>query len=504
MRLFRRITSAFLAAALLSAALSVSASAASTGFTDVPSTNWAAASITRAARAGLVQGVTKTTFGLGRTMTRAAFTVILCRFFAWDMVSPSVGSFTDNRSKNAWYYSAVETACANGAVTKQSGTFRPNDAITREEMAVMLVRALGYTTLAGLDQGIACPFTDVESNTGYLTMAYYLGISSGTGAAAFSPEKTATREQAVVMLMRVYDQYLKKTPQKLGIAASADNLTALKGYTAVGISAKKLTVSGTLSTAMTDKDVTAVTAAVTAAGAKRLVHISGSAAALRNVKAAELVAAVNDGGYDGLMLDIAAVPAAQKESLTFLVTALNGALGSKLLYVVSDTPTSDGTAYGFDYAALAGQADKLILRTPAYQKAVNGFPTAPLEPLEEVYYALVALKRAGVSGGKLSLWLTTTGSVWTGSSAIGSVQASEIEALLGAASVSGRYSSRYAAAYLSRSVNGTRTVIWYNDGQSAAARVQLGAFLGVTSVCLSDLSSVANYADYSVVQGLSA
>ena len=40
-------------------------------------------------------------------------------------------------------YSAVETAYANGAITRQTDTFRPREPITREELAVMLVRAMG-------------------------------------------------------------------------------------------------------------------------------------------------------------------------------------------------------------------------------------------------------------------------------------------------------------------------------------------------------------------------
>ena len=52
------------------------------------------------------------------------------------MVTPEAGSYTDNQDKSAWYYSAVETAYANGAITRQTDTFRPREPITREELAV--------------------------------------------------------------------------------------------------------------------------------------------------------------------------------------------------------------------------------------------------------------------------------------------------------------------------------------------------------------------------------
>ena len=129
---------ALLCALLVTAALPAPAAAASTGFSDVPESHWAADSIRRAVDLGLFQGQTPTRFGLGAPMTRGAFVVALCRLFGWEMVTPEAGSYTDNQDKSAWYYSAVETAYANGAITRQTDTFRPREPITREELALTL------------------------------------------------------------------------------------------------------------------------------------------------------------------------------------------------------------------------------------------------------------------------------------------------------------------------------------------------------------------------------
>ena len=142
-RRLQRFCSCVLLCALLTEGLPPPAAAAPTGFTDVPATHWAAESISRAVDLGLFQGQTATRFGLGAPMTRGAFTVALCRLFGWEMVTPEAGSYEDNQDPDAWYYSAVETAYANGAITSQGDTFRPQDPITREELAVMLVRAMG-------------------------------------------------------------------------------------------------------------------------------------------------------------------------------------------------------------------------------------------------------------------------------------------------------------------------------------------------------------------------
>ena len=216
-RFLGRSLSCLLLAALLIGA--VPAGAASAGFTDVPANSWAADDIRRCVELGLFQGETPTRFGMGRQMTRAAFTVVLCRLFGWPMETPERGTYADVQDTGVWYYSAVETAYAHGAITRQTENFRPQDPITRGEMAVMLVRALGWGTVAGLAQDLPMPFTDVATNAGYISMAYELGIINGTSATTFSPDRTATREQAAVMLMRVYDKYHSAAPALAGTAA---------------------------------------------------------------------------------------------------------------------------------------------------------------------------------------------------------------------------------------------------------------------------------------------
>lgn len=501
MKRLGRWLSVWLLCALLASAGALGAAAASTGFRDVPAGHWAASYINQAVEKGLIQGETATTFGLGHPMTRAAFTVVLCRFFGWEMQTPASGSFTDNQDPSAWYYSAVETACANGAVTRQSSRFRPADPVTREEMAVALIRALGYTTLAGIDQGMACPFRDVESNKGYLTMAYYLGISGGTSAATFSPESTATREQAVVMLMRVYDRYLRQTPGRIGVASSANGLTDLTGFQAVAVSGARLTATGAVTALPAEPEAQLIRETARAAGASALLGVTGSQNALQAdpaVTAAAVAEAAAD--YEGVLLDVRELPFKQRLAYTRLVTALRESLGKKLLYVTAEVPDSSGREYGYDYGALSARADRLILRAAPYSREINGIPTTPLEPLEEIYYALALLK-GQIDPAKCSLWLTTTGLTRKGSRD-GAVTAEAICDLLAQPETEEYYSARYAEAYLIRTVNKSTTAVWYHDQRAVEARVRLCAFFGVEEVCLSNLCSVADDSGYSLLRGL--
>ena len=187
-----RIWAGLLVCMLLMSLLPAASAAA---YTDVPADHWAAGEIAAATEAGIFQGVTADTFGLGRTINRAQFVTALCRLFGWETETGETHAFSDCPS-GAWYYEAVETAYANGALPAYSTTFRPYDAITREEMASMLVRALGYSTLAGQLSGAELPYTDVTSNRGYIAIASDLHSESRelSGTAGYTVVSVATPE----------------------------------------------------------------------------------------------------------------------------------------------------------------------------------------------------------------------------------------------------------------------------------------------------------------------
>ena len=64
----------------------------------------------------------------------------------------------------------------------------------------MLVRALGYGTLAQSLSGLELPFDDVTDNRGYVAIAYDIGMITGVAGAGgqlkFLPRDSATREEA--------------------------------------------------------------------------------------------------------------------------------------------------------------------------------------------------------------------------------------------------------------------------------------------------------------------
>ena len=223
----KRVRSLLLAS-VISLTLAVSALAANGSYSDVPADHWAASSVHRATELGLFNGIGGNQFGLGQPITRAAFVTALGRLFDWETVTPTRASYSDVAERE-WYYAAVETARANGAVISVGKNFRPTENITREEMASMIVRSLGYTSLAGNLSTYSCPFSDVKTNKGFITIAYDLGIVGGMGGGKFAPNSTATREQAAAMLVRACEK----------LRARSVEMEDVSGYTALYVETPK-------------------------------------------------------------------------------------------------------------------------------------------------------------------------------------------------------------------------------------------------------------------------
>lgn len=200
-QIMTRLT-ALLLALVMTTTLALAAN--KSGYSDVPDKNWASQSIVQCKQYNLLQGIGGGKFGLGQKMTRAAYAAALCRLMGWKTVTPEKGSYTDNQDAKKWYYSAIETASAHDMFSGHSTTCRPNDPITREEMAAMTVRALGYSTLSGTVQD-ECPFTDVSTNPGYITLAWRMGLVVGMNLTTFAPKNDTTREQAAAVLLRAYN-----------------------------------------------------------------------------------------------------------------------------------------------------------------------------------------------------------------------------------------------------------------------------------------------------------
>lgn len=284
------------------------------GYSDVPDKNWASQSIAQCKQYNLLQGIGGGKFGLGQKMTRAAYAAALCRLMGWKTVTSEKGSFTDNQDTKKWYFSAIETASAHDVFPSHSTTCRPNDAITREEMAAMTVRALGYSTLAGIvadadaqpaQSGVSgfagltgtigknCPFGDCTTNRGYIALAYRMGIMTGVNKYNFDPKGAATREQTAAVLLRAYNG-LKAKVSVTSVSAAPSGAVPVESLTgtsgAVPLSPRAAVEQVYDAAVKAGKGGSVVINAVPAAQSVK----SGKVGALRELTQDELSAYLND------------------------------------------------------------------------------------------------------------------------------------------------------------------------------------------------------------------
>lgn len=123
---------------------SEASSVLSASFSDVSATHWAWQDIRLAKMSGLIQGISSDRFAPDQIMTREQMSVLLSR--ALDLTSQVGGGaaakgFPDVPA-GSWSAGAIAAMSSNGLVDGfADGTFRPRASLTRAEMAALLSRA---------------------------------------------------------------------------------------------------------------------------------------------------------------------------------------------------------------------------------------------------------------------------------------------------------------------------------------------------------------------------
>lgn len=162
----------------------------------------------------LVRGVNDGQFQPNRPITRAEMAALLVQMLSADPnrdtgFTPLVGSFADV-PPNAWYFTSVEKAARYGLVKGSNNRFRPNEYVTREEMAVMLVNAMGLADSAKADLAKGLTYTDASGISpwaaNFVALATRKGIMRGDATATFRPKGSASRAEAAVVILRAMEQ----------------------------------------------------------------------------------------------------------------------------------------------------------------------------------------------------------------------------------------------------------------------------------------------------------
>ena len=174
-------------------------------FIDVAPNAWYKDAVQYAYDNGLMTGVSATEFAPEATTTRAMIVSILARLEG--VTSAEAAGFGDVNDE--WYATAVNWAANVGVVNGyEDNTFRPNQPITREQLAAIL---MNYASYKGEDVSARADlsnYTDQPSAWATETMQWAVaeGLISGVTADQLQPQGNATRAQVAAILERFLAQ----------------------------------------------------------------------------------------------------------------------------------------------------------------------------------------------------------------------------------------------------------------------------------------------------------
>lgn len=180
-------------------------SALAAGYSDTDG-HWAEGEVSKWSDAGILTG-SEGSFRPNDSITRAEMATIFDRIMAYH--TKAENKFAD--LDKAWYTDAILRANAAGLMLGGDGLVRPNDKITRQEAAILICRAMGIPEKAG-----STSFADDASIAswakGYVNALASADLIAGVGDNRFAPTDSINRASVVKML----DNAIKGFYQKAG------------------------------------------------------------------------------------------------------------------------------------------------------------------------------------------------------------------------------------------------------------------------------------------------
>ncbi len=174
-------------------------SAAAITFKDVDSTNSHAWAISELAERGIIKGYPDGTFRWAAALTRGQAAKIIANILELDTENVVDPGFLDVKQTDE-YYGAIAALKAEGIISgRPDGTYGQYEAITRGQMAKVIVEAFDLTGY------LETPFKDLQgakSFINYIGILYANGVTTGTTANTYSPLAPIKRGQFASLVVR--------------------------------------------------------------------------------------------------------------------------------------------------------------------------------------------------------------------------------------------------------------------------------------------------------------
>lgn len=180
-------------------------------FYDVYSGAWYYDAVRYVYENGLIAGVASDCFAPDMDTSRGQLVTML-----WRMAGePNYGTNSgfDDVSSSAYYARAVAWASSENIVAGfPDGSFRPNEYITREQMAAFFMKYAAATGAGTYQREDLSQYSDINPNSwsyDALSWAKAVGLLSGVSDTTMAPQATATRAQIAAVLQRYCETVAK-------------------------------------------------------------------------------------------------------------------------------------------------------------------------------------------------------------------------------------------------------------------------------------------------------
>jgi hypothetical protein len=167
--------------------------------------HWAEKDIDLLAGKNIVGEVKENKFQPNDAITRADIVEMLVKARELNPYYAKDASFSDV-PKNHKAYGYIEAAFKAGIIAGSNGKFAPDKPITREEMVIVLVKALGDKAVKGDQTGFKDDVKISAWARDGVAAAVASGILKGDAKGNFNPRSKVTRAEAAAMVARLMDQ----------------------------------------------------------------------------------------------------------------------------------------------------------------------------------------------------------------------------------------------------------------------------------------------------------
>lgn len=205
---FKRYVAMILAACItLYSAPIVQAVEPVSGFVDMPGeTHWAYEALSSAVQNGILRGENQHLYP-AQNLTRAEMAAIINRVFGAEEQA-DIARFTDVQTSD-WFYADLAKAVGMGTFVGDGSLMNPNQVMSRQDVMLVLARALKLDTAdtSNLNAYTDCAQI-ADYAKGAVAAMLKAGYISGFTDQTFRPQDSLTREQMAQILYNIFEKYI--------------------------------------------------------------------------------------------------------------------------------------------------------------------------------------------------------------------------------------------------------------------------------------------------------